>query len=78
MDESHLHAPSPLTATSSNEESPSFILQSSTDHQQEENPLYQQATPLLISQTYENQFYDHVNSTNEYLCSVNLFLFSFI
>ena len=67
MDESHLHIPNQITQTYSNEETPLFILQQSSSNgdQHHENSSNQQTSPLLISQIYEKQFYDHVK-TNQF------------
>lgn len=64
MDETHLHPPQPITATISNEETPSFILQQSSSNgdQHQDYSSNQQTTPLLISQIYEKQFYDNVKT----------------
>jgi hypothetical protein len=50
--------------TSSNsevEQSSSFILQSYLNDSEEEKPQYKLHSPLCVSQTYEEEFYDRVS-----------------
>ncbi len=77
MDEENSNRNYPL-ASLNDEKSSSFILQPClNDNRQEDKSPYELKAPLLISNIYENEFFNHVNSDEKFLFSKKMIFFHF-